>query len=154
MLKGIDPRITPDLLKVLAEMGHGDEIVIVDVNFPSRSVAAGRPLIELAGVTSPEAVDLILQLMPLDTFVDAPAIRMEYVGDPDRWEPIQLEAQKALEARAGGGFRFAGVERFAFYERAKQAYAVVRAGERRFYGCFILKKGVIGPDGAAYDHGA
>lgn len=152
MLKGIDPRITPDLLKVLASMGHGDEIAIVDVNFPARSVGGDAPIIELPGVTSPEAVDLILRLLPLDTFVDAPAMRMEYVGDPERWEPIQLEAQAALEARAGPDFRFAGVERFAFYERAKSAFAVVRAGERRFYGCFLLKKGVIGPDGGAYEH--
>ena len=150
MLKGIDPRITPDLLEVLASMGHGDEVVIVDVNFPARSVAGDKPLIELAGVSGPQAVDLILQLLPLDTFVDDPVLRMEYVGDPERWEPIQLEAQAALEARAGRAFRFKGVERHAFYERAKQAFAVVRAGERRFYGCFILKKGVIGPDDRGY----
>jgi L-fucose mutarotase len=134
---------------VLASMGHGDEIVVVDVNFPAQSTAGDAPVIELAGVTSPEAVDLILQLMPLDSFVDAPVLRMEYVGDPERLEPVQVEAQAALDAREPG-YRLKGVERFEFYDRAAKAFAIVRSGERRFYGCFILKKGVLGPDGKGY----
>jgi L-fucose mutarotase len=136
MLWGIDPLLTADLLYALRRMGHGDEIVITDTNFPAASTALstaiGEP-IPLAGVNAARAVEAILSVMPLDTFVPDPACRMEIVGDPDAMPPVQREVQQA-------------VDRFAFYERAKNAFAIVPTGERRFYGCFIFKKGVVPPE--------
>ncbi|MCP5433305.1 MAG: ribose ABC transporter [Alphaproteobacteria bacterium] len=145
MLKGIPPELTPDLLHVLASMGHGDEIVLVDQNFPSASVAGEAPLIELPGVSAPRAARAVLALMPLDDFVEASAFRMEVVGDPARWEEVQSEVAAeiaAAEPRAPG---MASLERHAFYARAKEAFAVVRTGETRLYGCFLFKKGIVRP---------
>ena len=154
MLHGIDPTLNADVLYVLRAMGHGDDIVVCDANFPAEAIArqtAHGRLIRMANITSPQAVRAILSVMPLDSFVEHPAERMEVVGDPDELPPIQREAQAEIDAiarRDAGrdGWPMGSVERFAFYERAKRAYAVVVTGERRFYGCFILKKGVIPPD--------
>jgi L-fucose mutarotase len=153
VLHGIDPALNADLLYVLQAMGHGDDIVICDANFPADAIARqttyGR-LIRMDNIGSPEAIRAILSLMPLDSFVDTPAERMEVVGDPSELPAIQQEAQAAIDAvaRRDAGrdtWPMGSIERFAFYERAKKAYAVVATGERRFYGCFILKKGVIPP---------
>ncbi len=145
MLKNIDPALTPDLLYVLASMGHGDEIAIVDTNFPTSSVAGDATIIQMPLVSSARAVKAILSLMPLDSFVDVPCHRMEVVGAPDKLESVQLEVQAELDAAQPSGTTLGSLERFAFYTRAKEAFAVVRTGERRFYGCFLLKKGVIPP---------
>lgn len=148
MLKSIDPILNPDLLHALAAMGHGDDIVICDTNFPADTVARqtelGRPL-RLDGVDAPRAVRAILSLMPLDTFVDAPARRMEVVGKPGEIPAVQHEVAREVEAAEGRAVPLTPIERYAFYEAAKNAYCVVATGERRFYGCFILKKGVIPP---------
>jgi L-fucose mutarotase len=148
MLKSIDPILNPDLLHALAAMGHGDDIVISDANFPADAVAAsthvGVPL-RLDGVDAARAVRAILSLMPLDTFVDAPARRMEVVGRPDEMPDVQREVAREVEAAEGRPVSLAPIERHAFYAAAKTAYCVVATGERRFYGCFILKKGVIPP---------
>jgi L-fucose mutarotase len=153
VLHGIDPALNADLLYVLQAMGHGDDLVICDANFPADSIAHqttyGR-LIRMDNIGSPEAIRAVLSLMPLDSFVDTPAERMEVVGNPDELPAIQQEAQAAIDAvaqRDAGRdtWPMGSVERFAFYERAKKAYAIVATGERRFYGCFILKKGVIPP---------
>lgn len=149
MLKSIDPILNPDLLHALAAMGHGDDIVICDTNFPADTVARqtelGRPL-RLDGVDAPRAVRAILSLMPLDTFVDAPARRMEVVGKPGEIPAVQHEVAREVEAAEGRAVPLTPIERYAFYEAAKNAYCVVATGERRFYGCFILKKGVIPPE--------
>lgn len=145
MLRNIDPRVTPELLYALACMGHGDEIAIVDTNFPARSSCSTRPVVELPGVSAPEAAALILQLMPLDTFVDHPCLRMEVVNDPQRWEPVQHEVQQAIETHADFKTRLHGIERFEYYARAARSFAVVRTGERRFYGCFLFRFGVLPP---------
>jgi L-fucose mutarotase len=149
MLWGIDPLLTADLLYALRRMGHGDEIVIVDTNFPAASTAMstviGEP-IPLAGVNAERAVEAILSVMPLDTFVPDPACRMEIVGDADTMPPVQREVQQAVDRAASKHVPLLGVERFAFYERAKNAFAIVPTGERRFYGCFIFKKGVVPPE--------
>ncbi|WP_342240270.1 RbsD/FucU family protein [Inquilinus sp. OTU3971] len=148
MLKNIDPIITPDLLTVLASMGHGDDLVICDTNFPSRSVAQHTMVkapIELPNVSAARAVRAILSLMPLDSFVDHPARRMEVVGQPDEIPEVQREVQAEIDRAEGRSWPMGSIERFAFYEDAKKAYAVVRAGEGRFYGCFLLKMGVIPP---------
>jgi L-fucose mutarotase len=148
VLKGIDPLLHADLLHALRAMGHGDELVLCDTNFPADSVARrtvlGR-LLRLDEVTAARAARAVLSVMPLDGFVDAPAARMQVVGRPDEIPEVQREVQAEVDAAEGRSWPMAGVERFAFYDRAKQAYAVVATGERRFYGCFILKKGVIPP---------
>jgi L-fucose mutarotase len=149
MLRGIDPLLDADLLYALRRMGHGDEIAVVDMNFPAASVAmstiTSRPLL-MAGVSAPRAVEAVLSVMPLDTFVPDPAGRMQVVGEPDALPPVQREAQQALDRAAGKSVPLVGIERFEFYERAKRAFVILIAGERRFYGCFIFKKGVVPPE--------
>jgi L-fucose mutarotase len=149
MLKGIDHRLTADVLYALRAMGHGDLLVIADTNFPADSVARDTVLGELLrmdNLTAAEAVDAILSVLPLDTFVDDFAGRMEVVDYPDQVPPVQQEVQDAIDRHDGREARMVGVERFAFYDKARTAYAVIQTGERRFYGCFLLRKGVIGPD--------
>jgi L-fucose mutarotase len=146
MLKNIDPLLNADVLHALCAMGHGDEVVICDGNFPANSVARSTALgtaLRLDGADAPRAVRAVLSVLPLDTFVDAPASRMEVVGAPDALPAVQQEAQRELDAAEGRAVPFAGVERFAFYARAKQAYCVIATGEARGYGCFIFKKGVL-----------
>ena len=151
MLKNINPFLNADLLYVLRAMGHGDELALVDCNFPSTSVAAGTVMekpIELEGVDIPAAAKAILSVFPLDSFVDEPVIRMEVVGAPDEIVECHRDMQKVMDADKGRSWRMGHIERHAFYERAGNAFAVVSAmSERRPYGCFILTKGVIGPDG-------
>lgn len=149
MLKGIDPRLNADVLYALRAMGHGDDLIIADTNFPSDSVARqtalGR-LLRIDNTTAAEAVAAILSVYPLDTFVDDAAARMEIVDAPDDVPPVQREVQQALDAATGRPWPLVGIERYAFYARARQAYCVVQTGERRFYGCFALRKGVIPPE--------
>lgn len=143
MLKGIPPIIGPDLLHVLQSMGHGDEIAIVDANYPGAS--AGPELVRLDGHTATDVLDAILALMPLDDFVPDCAILMEVVGDPERREPIMVEFGEIV-SRHEPAAPLSTLERFQFYERAFGAYAIVQTGERRLYGNIILKKGVVHPD--------
>ncbi|MEL6806466.1 MAG: RbsD/FucU family protein [Pseudomonadota bacterium] len=146
MLKGINPILNADVLYALRAMGHGDDLIISDTNFPSDSVARETTLGEVLRIDRPaaEVVEAVLSLYPIDTFVDDAAARMEVVNEPDTILPVMQEVQAKVSA--AGGPTMIGVERFAFYERAKQAYAVIQTGERRFYGCFALRKGVIPPD--------
>ncbi|MCP8938000.1 ribose ABC transporter [Alsobacter sp. SYSU M60028] len=144
MLKSIDPLLGPDLLATLRAMGHGDDIVIADANFPAATT--GRPLIRLDGVDAVRILDAVLSVMPLDTFTPDAAWRMEVVGDPTAEMPIFGEFRRVMAAREGESFRLASLERFAFYERARNAFAVVVSGERRLYGNIILKKGIVRPE--------
>lgn len=149
MLKGISPLLNADVLYVLKAMGHGDYIVLSDLNFPSDSVAQQTvhgSLLRMENTTSAEAIEAILSLMPLDTFIDNAAQRMEVVGAPDEVPVVQQEVQSAIDKAEGKHWPLVGIERYAFYDVAKKAYAVIQTGERRFYGCFILTKGVIPPD--------
>lgn len=151
MLKGISPLLNADVLYALRAMGHGDDLIICDTNFPADSTARQTrlgKLLRIDNVTAGEAVAAILSLYPLDSFVDDAAARMEIVGNPGEIPPVQQEVQRAIDAAEGRSWPMIGVERYAFYERAKQAYCVVQTGERRFYGCFALRKGVVGPDAA------
>lgn len=141
MLKNIDPLLSPELLMVLRSMGHGDDIAIVDGNFPAAAVA--RRLVRLDGLTATEVTNAILSVMPLDDFVPEAAWRMEVVGDPQAEQPIFGEFRAIIARHEGSNFRLASLERFAFYEQAKTAYAVVSTGEKRLYGNIILKKGVV-----------
>ncbi len=150
MLKNLNPLLTPELLYVLRAMGHGDELVLADCNFPSDSIATQTThgsLIRLDGNTIPEAADAILSVFPLDSFVDFPVLRMEVVDKPDEVLEVHNDLKKSVDNFSNRSWPMGSVERHAFYERAKQAYAVVSTSERRPYGCFILVKGVIGPDG-------
>ena len=148
MLKKLDPLLNADVLYALRSMGHGDELVISDTNFPSDSVARQTVLGRLLRIDAPaaEVVKAVLSLYPLDTFVDDAAARMEIVGKPDEIPSVQKEVQREIDAAEGKSWPMLPVERYAFYERAKQAYCVIQTGERRFYGCFAFRKGVIPPD--------
>ena len=143
MLKGLNPLLSPELLATLRAMGHGDEIVIVDANFPAASMA--RRLIRLDGLSATAVLDALLSVMPLDDFVPEAAWRMEVVGDPTAEQPIYGEFREIIARHESPGMRLAGLERFAFYERARAAYAIVATGEVRLYGNIILKKGVVRP---------
>lgn len=149
MLKGLDNRLNADVLYALRAMGHGDTLVISDTNFPADSIARETvlgSLLRMENLTCAQATDAVLSVFPLDTFVDDFAARMEVVGDPTRIEPVQAEVQTAIDAAEGRPRPMISIERFEFYDRARQAYAVIQTGERRFYGCFIFRKGVIAPD--------
>jgi L-fucose mutarotase len=149
MLKGLDPRLNADVLYTLRAMGHGDYLILSDTNFPSDSIAQHTiygSLLRMENLTSAEAAEAILSVYPLDTFVDDFAGRMEMVGEPTTIPPVQAEVQAKIDAAEGNHRPMIGIERFAFYDLAKDAYAVIQTGERRFYGCIMLRKGVIPPE--------
>jgi L-fucose mutarotase len=131
MLKGIDARLTPDALYALALMGHGDTVVLVDSNFPTETIARQS---------------VLGRVVPLDTFVNDFAMRMQVVGAPADIPPPQAEAQAVINRAEGRARPMIGIDRFAFYDLAAKSFALVQTGERRFYGCIILRKGVIGPE--------
>jgi L-fucose mutarotase len=141
MLIGISKLISPDLLKVLMEMGHSDEVVLADSNFPAASHA--QRLIRADGHGIPELLDAILRLFPLDPYVDKPAALMQVVPGDTVETPIWDTYGQIIQERSGFSAPFEEVERFAFYERAKKAYAVVATGESALYANLILKKGII-----------
>jgi L-fucose mutarotase len=143
MLKGLDPILSPELLQTLRAMGHGDEIALVDANFPATAMA--RRLLRLDGLSVTAVLGAVLSVMPLDDFVDEAAWRMEVVGDPAAEQPVFAEIRAEIARREGPRFGLAALERFAFYERAQAAYAIVATGETRLYGNVILKKGVVRP---------
>jgi L-fucose mutarotase len=152
MLIGLNPLLSPDLLHALAAMGHGDEIVVVDANFPA--AACARRLIALDGIAAPAILEAILSVMPLDHAVPHPARVMAVVGDPDAVPPVVAEFRVVIGRALGQDHRPHPVERHAFYEEAKRAYAIVRSGERRFFGNIILTKGVVDAEGRARKPGA
>ena len=139
MLKGLSPLLSPDLLHVLASMGHGDEIVLADANFPAATHA--KRLIRLPGASAPAVLDAVLAVLPLDSFVTHAALTMQVVGDASSVPPAVAEFNTLL--RQHGHAEAGSLERFAFYERAAQAFAVVATGEGRIYGNILLKKGVL-----------
>jgi L-fucose mutarotase len=145
MLRGIDPILSPDLLRILRAMGHGDEIVIADANFPAESSA--RTLVRLEGADATRVLRAVLGVMPLDAFVDDPAISMQMVDDPEGVPPVVAQFQDIIDTVADNPARIKPIERFSFYERARHAFAIVQTGERRHYGNIIVKKGVLPPTG-------
>ncbi len=148
MLKNIDPALNADVLYALRAMGHGDTIAIVDTNFPADSVARHTVLGELLridNVSAPRAMQAILSVFPLDTPLQPSVGRMEVMQEPETIPEIQREVQAEVDASEGKSAPMYGIERFAFYEKAKQAYCVIATGEMRFYGCFLLTKGVMAP---------
>jgi len=144
MLKGLDPRLGAEMLYVLRAMGHGDTLVVCDTNFPADAIARQTgfgELVRVDNVPAAGAVAAILSVLPVEA-----AARMAALGAPDEIPEVQREVQRALDDAEPSVGPMRGIERFAFYEEAKGAYAVVATGERRFYGCFILTKGVVPPD--------
>lgn len=140
MLKGISPVISPELIKILMEMGHGDEICIGDGNFPAASV--GKRLVRLDGHGVIEVLDAILKLFPLDTYVEKPVALMSVVPGDDVDPVIWKEYERVIRENEGEK-NIEYIERFAFYERARQCYCVIATGESALYANIILKKGVV-----------
>jgi len=141
MLKTLSVLHTPELLHVLASMGHGDEIALVDSNYPA--VSNAKRLVRLDGSCLPAALEACMQLLPLDTFVEKPAFRMMQVHAPEEIPGVQQECQKIIDKCEGRHVQLEGISREEFYERAKKAFAIVYTSEPRGYGCLLLKKGVI-----------
>ncbi len=144
MLIGIHSALTPDLLRYLRAMGHGDEIVIVDANFPGDSCA--QRIERLPGLSATDALRAILSIMPLDTFVEHPARVMEVVGQADAVPPIVTEFQEVINGHASDPCPVFAVERHAFYVEARKAYCIVQTAETRLYGNIILSKGIVPPE--------
>lgn len=146
MLKGIDQRLSADVVHALMLMGHGDDLVLCDVNHPAATIAKqttyGR-LLDMAGCDIPTAARAILGLMPLDDFVPEPVARMQVVGDPDGRVPIFDRMQAVLDDMNGGSVGVKALERFDFYAAAKRSFVIIRTADSGPYGCFILKKGVV-----------
>jgi L-fucose mutarotase len=143
MLKGIDPLLSPDLLQILAAMGHGDEILIADANFPAAALA--RRLCRMDGANTSVAIRAILTLLPLDQYVDEPAAVMAVVENPEAVPATETEFRSILDDAEGRKVGVQRLERFAFYERAREVFAILVTGESRLYGNIILKKGVVPP---------
>nr|WP_321250384.1 RbsD/FucU domain-containing protein [uncultured Ruegeria sp.] len=142
MLRNIDPLLSPDLLHALRSMGHGDDIVIADANFPGSST--GPECLRADGSSASDILRAVLSVMPLDNFVPDPALTMQVVGNPESIPEAVADFQSIIHQTADNPVEIQSLERFAFYERASQAFAIVQTGERRLYGNIILKKGVIG----------
>jgi L-fucose mutarotase len=146
MLKGIDPRLSAEIVHVLMLMGHGDDLVICDVNHPAATIAAATTygkLVDMAGCDILTGTRAILSLMPLDTFVPAPVSRMQVVGQASKVLPLFTAMRTLCSEVEGRAVELQPLERFAFYAAAKQAFAIIRTADSGPYGCFILKKGVV-----------
>ena len=141
MLRGINPILSPDLLHALRAMGHGDEIVLADANFPAEG--ALPKCIRADGSDCSSVLCAVLTVMPLDTFATDPAVCMQVVGDDKTLPDAVKDFQLVINSEADSPAQIKSIERFEFYERAAKAYAIVQTGERRLYGNIILKKGVI-----------
>lgn len=141
MLRGIPPAISPELMYTLMKMGHGDELVLADGNFPADSIA--QRIVRADGLGVPDVLEAIADFYPLDQYVDAAAFVMQPVPGDDPNPPIWEQFSQLLEASEGKAVELKQVERFAFYEQAKKAYAVVATSETAIYANLILKKGVV-----------
>jgi len=151
MLKNLDPALNADVLYVLRSMGHGDTLVIADTNFPSDSIARHTvfgELLRIDNVSAARAFKAVLSVLPLDTPLQPSVGRMEIMGAPDEIPAVQAEVQAEIDAAEGQSAPMYGIERFKFYDEAKKAYAVIQTGETRFYGCFLITKGVVPPASA------
>ncbi len=141
MLKGIDPLLSGDLLAILDNMGHGDQLLLVDRNYPAH--ASGRPVVRLGEASIMRAAQAILSVLPLDSFIEHPLERMEVEDDPARTTPVQDELLAYASGVEGRSLTYGVIPRLDFYERARNVYAVVHTLDSLPYGCFILHKGVI-----------
>ena len=144
MLMGIHSALTPDLLRYLRAMGHGDTLVIADANFPADSCA--KRIERLAGVNASDALQAILSLMPLDSFIETPVCSMQVVGDPNAVPDVVADFQTIVNEVAQPPAKIVGLERFDFYTAAKEAYCIIQTAETRLYGNLILQKGIVAPE--------
>lgn len=142
MLKLIDPLLNPQLLSILAEMGHGDELAIVDANFPA--VTMGKRVVYIS-TSAVATLNAVLTLLPLDDFVEAPAAVMQVAGDPETIPGTVREFQASVDEAEKRAIKMDRIDRFSFYDRTKSAFAVVATAETRLYGCILIRKGVIRP---------
>jgi L-fucose mutarotase len=141
VLRGLHPLLTADLLHAMLSMGHGDELAIVDANFPAATV--GRRVVALPGADAPDTLDAILSVFPLDTAANPAVLTMEVAGDPGATPDAVVAFFAVLTGHGLGDLPFRALRRYAFYERARDAFAVVRTGELRPYGNLLLVKGVV-----------
>ena len=148
MLINIDPILSPELLSTLHSMGHGDTLVLADANFPASSL--GTKLIRLDGLNIPQAAKAILSVFPLDSFIDFPVRRMEIDDNPAKINETHNDFSKILKETSGDRLKIGSIERFQFYKEAKKAFVIISTTDARPYGCFILTKGVIKPDGSVW----
>ena len=148
MLINIDPILSPKLLSTLRSMGHGDKLVLADANFPATSLA--KRLIRLDGINIPNATKAILSVFPIDSFIEYPVTRMEIDNKPEEINDVHIDFINALKETSGEKWKIGTTERLQFYKEAKEAYAIVSTTDARAYGCFILTKGVIKPDGSVW----
>ena len=148
MLIDIDPILSPELLSTLHSMGHGDTLVLADANFPASSL--GTKLIRLDGLNIPQAAKAILSVFPLDSFIDFPVRRMEIDDNPAKINETHNDFSKILKETSGDRLKIGSIERFQFYKEAKKAFVIISTTDARPYGCFILTKGVIKPDGSVW----
>jgi L-fucose mutarotase len=149
MLKRIPRILNAEILNVLMLMGHGDDLLICDVNHPAATIASDTvwgKVIDLSGTDIPTGLAAIIELMPIDTFVDAPVKRMQVVGASEKILPLFDQIQAVVDASEGRAVKIEALERFAFYEAAKKCFAVIRTSDPGPYGCFIIRKGVINFD--------
>jgi len=147
MLKTLDPLLGPDLLHALAAMGHGDEIAVVDANFPA--AACARRLVRMDGCAALPVVEAVLSVLPVDDFVDAPLATTAVVGSPDEVPDIVREFRASAERAEGRSLRAEALLRETFYARAREAFVIVQTGETRLYGNVLLRKGVVRPGPSA-----
>lgn len=150
MLKNIDPALNADVLHALRSMGHADTLALVDTNFPADAIARQTTLgklLRMDNISAARAMQAILSVLPLDTPLQPSVGRMEVMGAPGEIPQAQQEVQAEIDAVEGKSTPMYGIERFAFYEQAKKTYCVIATGETRFYGCFLLTKGVVPPAG-------
>lgn len=141
MLKGVDPLLSGDLLKILDDMGHGDQLMLVDRNYPA--VSSGRPVVRLGEVTILRAAQAILSVLPLDSFIEHPVERMEVEDDPLRTTAVQDDLLALASSAEGRALAYGVVPRLDFYARAREVHAIVHTLDSVPYGCFILHKGVV-----------
>ena len=151
MLKNIHWLLGPDLLYVLHRMGHGDEIALVDANFPAESCA--QRLVRMGGVSATRALEAIMSVFPLDTYIDCPANTMQVVGDADAVPEIVSDFRRIVSHQSSPEVRCGTLGRNAFYSRSREAFAIVATGERRLYGNILLTKGVVDPPDEAMPSG-
>ena len=148
MLIKIDPILGPDVLHTLRAMGHGDKLILCDSNFPAYSM--NSLVHRLDGVDAARAAKAILSILPLDSFVEFPILRMQIDNKPDELNDVHREIMEVTKSVAGENWKIGSIERFKFYEEAKKAFSIITTNETRPFGCFILTKGVIKPDGTVW----
>ena len=148
MLINIDPILSPEILNTLSSMGHGDRLVLCDSNFPAYSM--NRRVHRIDGVDAARAAKAILSIFPLDSFVEFPILRMQIDNKPEELNDVHREMMEVTKSVAGENWKIGSIERFKFYEETKNAYAVITTNETRPFGCFILTKGVLKPDGSVW----